>query len=71
MSQLMKFKEAQNNTQAPPNGVLKEDPSAPEIVEQLRHRLCNTPSDSIETKIAIVGEMTYWCYRQLAKRKYL
>jgi hypothetical protein len=71
MTQLMKFRGTESSGPVTPNGPTTEDPSAPEVVEQLRHRLLNSPSDSIETKVAIVGEMTYWCYRQLAKRKYL
>jgi hypothetical protein len=67
----MQFREAQNSTHASPNDASKEGPAPPEVVEQLRQRLLNNPSDSIETKVAIVGEMTYWCYRQLAKRKFL
>ena len=71
MIQIMKLGKAQSNAADSTSETPKGDPGTPEIVEQLRHRLLNSPSDSIETKVAIVGEMAYWCYRQLAKRKYL
>jgi hypothetical protein len=71
MSQLIKFRGTQSSDPDTPNRPTTEDPSAPEIVEQLRHRLLNNPSDSLETKVAIVGEITYQCYKQLAKRRYL
>ncbi|MDE2450668.1 MAG: hypothetical protein KGO22_16960 [Gammaproteobacteria bacterium] len=44
-------------------------PSA-QVIEQLRHRLISPDyHDPVEIKIAVLGEMVYFCYRELAKRR--
>ena len=70
MTQIMKFAEA---TATPKNHATTEGESGgPEIVEQLRHRLIHNPcADSGEVRVAILGELIYQCYRQLAKKRYL
>ena len=71
MAQLMKFAgvEASKTEQKTPAS--KEDTVGPDVVEQLRHRLHANPSDSLEVKSVIVGELMYQCYRQLLKKRYL
>lgn len=70
-SQIMKFTEATSQA-ARKNTTTQEESSEPEVVEQLRHRLIHNPcADSGEVKVAILGELIYQCYRQLAKKRYL
>lgn len=46
-------------------------PSA-QVIEQLRQRLISQDSrDSVEIKIAIVGELIYFAYRELMLRRTL
>jgi hypothetical protein len=72
MNQLMKFTAAQPKAPEQNNAHPQEDTVAPEVIEQLRHRLINDPyRDAVEVKVAVVGELVYQCYRQLAKRRYL
>ncbi len=71
MNQIMKFAEA--TAQATGKSATTEgDTIAPQVIENLRHRLVTDPcGDSVEVKVAIVGELIYQCYKQLAKRRYL
>jgi len=70
-NQIMKFAEATSQA-ARKNTTTQEDSSGPEVVEQLRHRLIHNPcADSGEVRVAILGELIYQCYRQLAKKRYL
>ena len=46
-------------------------PSA-QVIEQLRHRLIDPNyHDPVEIKIAILGEIVYFTYRELLKRRTL
>lgn len=46
-------------------------PSA-QVIEQLRHRLISPDfHDPVEIKIAILGEIVYFTYRELLKRRTL
>jgi hypothetical protein len=72
MNQLMKFTVAQPKAPEQNNAPPQEDAIAPEVIEQLRHRLINDPyRDAVEVKVAVVGELVYQCYKQLAKKRYL
>jgi hypothetical protein len=43
-----------------------------EVIHQLRHRLLNPAfGDSVETKIAILGEIVIACYYQMMKKREL
>jgi hypothetical protein len=71
-NQLMKFTAAQPKATEQNNAHPQQDPVGPEVVEQLRHRLIKDAyCDSVEVKVAIVGELVYQCYKQLAKKRYL
>jgi hypothetical protein len=41
------------------------------LIEALRHRLGTVHHDSIEVKVAIIGELVFQCYLDLAKRRYM
>jgi hypothetical protein len=72
VSQIMKFAEATSEAARKDNATTEGDSGGPEIVEQLRHRLIHNPcADSAEVRVAILGELVYQCYRQLAERRYL
>ena len=72
MSQIMKFAEATAQATGKNNATTQGDSIAPEVIENLRHRLVIDPCrDSVEVKVAIVGELVYQCYKQLAKKRYL
>ena len=72
MSQIMKFAEATAQATGRNHGTTEGESAGPEIVEQLRHRLIHNPcADSAEVRVAILGELIYQCYRQLAKKRHL
>jgi hypothetical protein len=68
----MKFPEATTQATGKNSATTEVESSGPEIVEQLRHRLIHNPcADSAEVRLAIVGELMYQIYKQLAKKRYL
>jgi hypothetical protein len=70
MNQIMKFAEA--TAQAATNNSASAESVAPEMIEQLRHRLVHNPvADSLDVRVAVLGELVYQCYKQLARRRYL
>jgi hypothetical protein len=72
MKQIMKFAEATTRATGRNNATTEGDSIAPEVIETLRSRLFNgSYSDSTEVRVAIVGELVYQCYQQLAKKRYL
>ena len=72
MSQIMKFAEATAQAAGKNNATTEGESGGPEVVEQLRHRLIHNPcADSAEVRVAILGELIYQCYRQLAKKRHL
>jgi hypothetical protein len=72
MNQIMKFAEATTQATGKNDATTEGESVAPEVVEQLRHRLIHNPgSDSVEMRVVIVGELVYQCYKQLAKKRYL
>lgn len=59
------------NTDQPDSAQTETFPSA-HVIEQLRRRLISQDSrDSVEIKIAIVGELIYFAYRELMLRRTL
>jgi hypothetical protein len=72
MIQLMKFPEATSHATGKNSATTEVESSGSEIVVQLRHRLIHNPcADSDGVRIAILGELLYQCYKQLAKNRYL
>ena len=68
----MKFAAATNEATAKNNATKEGDTLAPEVIENLRHRLVTDPCrDSVEVKVAIVGELVYQVYKQLSRKRYL
>lgn len=65
--QLNDLKARANATPAPIREV-----ATPPVIEQLRQRLLSgNYADSIDVKLAIVGELVYHTYKELMKRRYL
>jgi hypothetical protein len=72
MSSLVRFSDfkAQGNTTPKPSQ--SPDVGLPPVIEQLRHRLVSgNCADSVDVRIAIVGELVYCCYLELLNRRYL
>jgi hypothetical protein len=72
MSSLIQFDDlrAQANTQPAPSTT--PDAGFQPLIERLRHRLVSgNCADSVDVRVAIVGELVYCCYRELMTRRYL
>ena len=72
MGSLIQLKELQAQRDAPASMLASQKLPTSPVIEQLRHRLISgSCADSVEVKLAIVGELLYHCYQELMKRRYL
>ena len=72
MSQLVRFKEFAATANTAPATSYAHEASILPTIEQLRLRLVSRNcADSLDVRVAIVGELTYLCFKELAKKRYL
>jgi hypothetical protein len=72
MSSLIQFDDLRAQANTKPTSSTPPDVGLSPLIEQLRHRLVSgNCADSVDVRIAIVGELVYSCYMELMKRRYL
>jgi hypothetical protein len=73
MNSLIHFEDLKADASTKPaSSAATSDAGFQPLIEQLRRRLVNgNCADSMDVRIAIVGELVYCCYRELMTRRYL
>lgn len=73
MNSLIRFNELKADANIGPISP-RQDESIPvsSVIEHIRQRLTSRDyGDSVEVKVALLGELVYQCYRETIKRRYL
>jgi hypothetical protein len=72
MNSLVRFGDLKERGNTTPKPLQVPDVGLPPVIEQLRQRLLRgNCADSVDVRLAIVGELVYCCYRELMTRRYL
>lgn len=72
MATLVQLKELKGQSNTAPTAPQTKEIAVPPMIAQLRNRLVSGASaDSLDVKVAIVGELVWLCYQDLMKRRYL
>lgn len=72
MDSLIRFDHLKGGANKQPETAPTETFPSAEVIEQLRHRLISPDyHDPVEIKVAILGEIVYFTYRELMLRRTL